>query len=619
VTDLSPLRAAFPSAAGEVGVLAELELRYADGAEKRLLELFLAADDLSSTNEELINEATNWPERYHLDPARGNVIRGLDFRAGARVLEVGSGCGAITRALGELGLQVDAIEPEIARARVGAARTRDLPDVRVFAGSLADVPSEPSYDAVVVVGVLEYVADGSADLAGYRDFLEQIRLRLAPNGHLILAIENKLGVKYQAGAPEDHTGRVADGIESYLREGNRARTFSRRELEDLLGEAGFRSTTLGAFPDYKLPRVVMDVDALLDADARLAERLPDFPSPAHAGTVVPFADEGGLWRSWARAGAAREVPNSFLVIACVGEQTLWPSNRLAVTWTVDRRPPFAVERRIEREGSKILVRSTAANPAPSRDPGRLNVRREATEEVVAGRDLVDLIAESLDLNGAVALLAHWIAEVDARAGGGVELPVALVPGNVIVTDHGIRTVALDVHAVATRGALLRRGLFLLADELVRRRRVPAWLRASTVLDVAEVFRSSTGLPADWFDTFVGEEAQLRASLFASPYARDAEAAFHDALSARAAESKDGRARLAEQLSGSEAGRASAVQSLAEAEARDLANRRELRDRTARIRKLRSRLDQKNLRIRELRSAVPAPGWRSRLRRVLRRS
>ena len=92
---------------------------------------------------------------------------------------------------------------------------RDLSNVEVFVGSLDDVPAEPVYDLVVVVGVLEYVGEGSADLGPQRAFLRQIEGVLRPGGSLLLAIENKLGVKYLAGAGEDHTGKVYDSVEGY--------------------------------------------------------------------------------------------------------------------------------------------------------------------------------------------------------------------------------------------------------------------------------------------------------------------------------------------------------------------------------------------------------------------
>ena len=75
---------------------------------------------------------------------------------------------------------------------------------------------------------------------------------LNPGGSLLLAIENKLGLKYFAGAPEDHIGITMYGIEDHYSR-NSVRTFGKLELSDLLAEAGFESSNFAApLPDYKL-------------------------------------------------------------------------------------------------------------------------------------------------------------------------------------------------------------------------------------------------------------------------------------------------------------------------------------------------------------------------------
>lgn len=44
------------------------------------------------------------------------------------------------------------------------------------------------------------------------DFLRIISKHLKPDGKIILAIENRLGLKYWAGCTEDHFGTLFEGI-----------------------------------------------------------------------------------------------------------------------------------------------------------------------------------------------------------------------------------------------------------------------------------------------------------------------------------------------------------------------------------------------------------------------
>lgn len=68
--------------------------------------------------------------------------------------------------------------------------------------------------------------------------LKILKKRLHPKGHLVLAVDNRFGIKYWAGAMEPHTGRYFDSLE-----GNGS-TCSRKELEVLLEKSG-----LGEYSD----------------------------------------------------------------------------------------------------------------------------------------------------------------------------------------------------------------------------------------------------------------------------------------------------------------------------------------------------------------------------------
>jgi hypothetical protein len=99
---------------------------YSDGqaVEERLLRVLTEAADLSTMSRELITKITDWPSEYHLSPQRHNLLRHLDRLDGARVLELGAGCGAVTRFLGERGAYVSAVEGSLIRARCVAALPR---------------------------------------------------------------------------------------------------------------------------------------------------------------------------------------------------------------------------------------------------------------------------------------------------------------------------------------------------------------------------------------------------------------------------------------------------------------------------------------------------------------
>ena len=60
--------------------------------------------------EKIINEKREWEFLYHFSHVRQNVINWIPMKKDAKILEIGSGCGAITGALANKGKQVDCVE-----------------------------------------------------------------------------------------------------------------------------------------------------------------------------------------------------------------------------------------------------------------------------------------------------------------------------------------------------------------------------------------------------------------------------------------------------------------------------------------------------------------------------
>jgi SAM-dependent methyltransferase len=483
----------------------DVTVDYLDGAEDFVRLLISEAGDRGSLSDELHHAAVTWPEQYHLDRGRSNVLRALDLPRDAAVLEIGVGCGAITRYLGERTALVDAVEPVAARARAAAVRTEDLPGVRVFVGMSDDLPDVPAYDLVVVVGVLEYVGRGSDEQQPYVAFLDSLRRRLLPGGVLCLAIENQLGVKYLAGAREDHTGRPWDGPEGYP-SADVARTFSRRSLESLVTAAGFtRPSVLGCFPDYKITRLVVD-PALADEHPELAVALPRFPSPDWGHELRRTADESLMWSQFVRAGLAAETWNSFLVLASRDEpeHELWPRDRLGVYFNTDRAARWCSRATVVRTSSGARIDRTTLVP---QSPDDVAVRTYS-EPVHTGATVVSaLLAEpwrTEDLLKRWRDLVHEHAETD---GSGLW---DLVPHNALVTDEGLCAIDLEWEvAGSTPQDVLHRGLLLTADALASAGWSGAGSRTS-VRDLAGWLGVLLGCAPSFVDEAVENEARFQA-------------------------------------------------------------------------------------------------------------
>ncbi len=212
---------------------------YSDGKkeEEYILDAVGRAGDISSGSRELESFIRDWPSLYHLARERTLAYDALMIPATARILEVGAGCGSVTRLLGERAGSVLALEGSPRRAAITRARTQDLESVTVLCASFEDVIFRERFDLVVCNGVLEYASLFVDHPDPHRKMIEMLSALVEQGGSLIVAIENKLGLRYFTSSREEHTGRMFDGIEGYPGYPKGPRTFGFKELESMLRES----------------------------------------------------------------------------------------------------------------------------------------------------------------------------------------------------------------------------------------------------------------------------------------------------------------------------------------------------------------------------------------------
>ena len=121
---------------GEAG---SFEYSDGDAEEENLESILTSATNLSSLSLELEEKHNDWASEYHLSPLRANLLRYLDLTHKKTALELGCGCGALTRYLGEQGLAVDAVEGSQRRANLARIRCQDLQNVNVITGNFFDL------------------------------------------------------------------------------------------------------------------------------------------------------------------------------------------------------------------------------------------------------------------------------------------------------------------------------------------------------------------------------------------------------------------------------------------------------------------------------------------------
>ncbi len=259
--------------------------------------------------EKVFKKDDRWATFYHLTPLRKNILNTYNFTPDSTALEIGAGFGALTGVLCDNCKKVTAVELSKRRAEGLFARHEKRENLEVIVGNLNDIDFEEKFDYVTLIGVLEYALSFTKDANPYETFLGNIRPLLKPNGKLLIAIENRYGLKYWCGAGEDHTGKPFDGINGY-KNVDFVRTFGKAELTELLNSCGFNTINFFyPYPDYKMPLAVFSDDNL-PTEESLKSIVDPHPYP---NPVIP--DEKKLIPSLVKNGVFPFFSNSFLVEA----------------------------------------------------------------------------------------------------------------------------------------------------------------------------------------------------------------------------------------------------------------------------------------------------------------
>lgn len=250
--------------------------RYSDGEVEE--ELLSIARDLSKVEySKKIEERGSWPLLYHLSALRENIVDWLPIKKTDKVLEVGSGCGAITGAFARKAGSVTCVDLSKRRSTINAYKNEDCDNVTIHVGNFKDIEPDldTDFDYVCLIGVFEYGQGYMGSETPYHDFLNILLKHVKKGGRLVIAIENKFGLKYFAGCKEDHLCGYFAGIENYANGGG-VRTFTRNGLEKIMKECGVNNYHFYyPYPDYKFPTTIFS-DKHLPKKGELSNNFRNF-------------------------------------------------------------------------------------------------------------------------------------------------------------------------------------------------------------------------------------------------------------------------------------------------------------------------------------------------------
>lgn len=202
---------------------------------------------------------------------------------------------------------------------LNAEYEQGLPGMKCFPGAELQIiePELLKTPDWAQLGVFHYVLVSAGVFEQSREpamLLRQLYGSLSEDGVLLLAAENRLGIRYFCGDRDPYIGHSFDGIENYRKlttkemESFDGRLYSKNELHNLLKAAGFaKQRFYSVFPDLQMPQVIYAEDYLPQ------EKLDIRITPEYNNPNSVFLEEQTLYDSLAENGLFHAMANSYLV------------------------------------------------------------------------------------------------------------------------------------------------------------------------------------------------------------------------------------------------------------------------------------------------------------------
>lgn len=217
----------------------------------------------NSDKKKMLNDTNSYEVMYQLSKAREFLLDWYEFQTDGCLLEIGGGCGSLSRMFAHKLRKVVSLEEKQEYAAINRRRNEKEKNLSVLVGKVDSVSIKEKFDYVTLIGTLEeaslYIDEECSD----RMLLEWIRKNaLKDEGKLILAIDNKTGMKYWAGAVEKYTQEAFGGINNKTEMYNK-KMYSKQQVIKLLKETGYGEIQCYyPMPDYRFPTVIYSDDFL---------------------------------------------------------------------------------------------------------------------------------------------------------------------------------------------------------------------------------------------------------------------------------------------------------------------------------------------------------------------
>lgn len=191
---------------------------------------------------ETMEQGATLDEILALSEIRENILSWYPFNKNSKILEMGANIGELTGLLCKRAKEVVAIEESKTKAEIIAKRYNNLENLEIIAGKVDDIKFQTKFDYIILIGYLE-----NKDVC-FQNIMDKLINFLNEDGVILLAIDNKLGMKYFS--KTDKTGiTVTNPVDTQF--------VKKEEICSYFEKIGFKDINIYyPMPDWKLTNAI---------------------------------------------------------------------------------------------------------------------------------------------------------------------------------------------------------------------------------------------------------------------------------------------------------------------------------------------------------------------------
>lgn len=187
-----------------------------------------------------------------------NILCWYKFKKTDKILQIGFD-DEISKMLAEMSDFITIIEPNEEKVKNIYSDYDNLNNIEVILGNLDNIKLMNTYDYIIFIGSFEKLSLYTSSSNPYIDFFNIIKNYISKNTKLIIATDNKFGMRYFAGYSEKSTKNPYTSLVGNF--GKNTKLFGKNEIISILKNIGFVNTKFYyPLPNFSAPNIIFSDD-----------------------------------------------------------------------------------------------------------------------------------------------------------------------------------------------------------------------------------------------------------------------------------------------------------------------------------------------------------------------